>query len=156
MVASLTRGVFIFSACFLLAACSSVKEYHGTSVDNFTFKTELNEADKIRAEVGINRVDKNCNSMFLGRLKLNEEPVVIGIQENSRIIFVFAFVGEGFVNRNTVGKMQAFIEVKQNHRYEVRLVYSDSIFDAIFKETNLQTGRSRVLQPDMEPACLAA
>lgn len=153
MVVSIVRFVFILAASLLLAACSSVKEYRGTSTDNFTFKPELNDGDQVRAEVGINQVGEKCYSTDLGRLNLNGEPLITGVQENSRMIFVFAFVGKGFVNRNTVGKMQASIEVKQDHHYEVRLVYNDSIFDAIFKETDLRTGRSRILQPKMEPDC---
>jgi hypothetical protein len=49
--------------------------------------------------------------------------------------------------------METFFAVKKNHRYEVRAVYNDNIFDGIIKEIDVQTGKSKLIQPASTSTC---
>lgn len=154
MVKILFKHAAIIGACLLFSACSSVKEYSGTSNNNFTFEAELNERDQVRADIAIDEVDTQCNQTFAGYLlDLGSEPVTIGIPENSRVVLYFEFRGTGRTNRSSMGIMEAFFTVKKNHQYEVRAVYSENIFDGIIKETNMQSGKSRMIRPESASTC---
>lgn len=154
MVKTAFKPALLLGLCLLFVACSSGKIYKGTSENNFTFTTDINKDDQVRADVVIYEYDDKCNGTYKGHLvDLGGKPLTVGIPENSRVVLVLEFRGTGPKNRHTLNYRDVFLRVKKNYRYEINLEYSNDIYDRIIKENNLRTGKSRIIQPKRASAC---
>lgn len=130
----------LLSAIFFLTACSSTnsKLYSSTAKQNFTIKTNINNGDSsesIEAVLGVNDVDKNCESQFQGSVSLKSGINRIGLKPEE-LTYVIVVINSSSFRGNRSFQRGSLIKPKSNVQYEILVNYVDSMYDLqFFQET---------------------
>lgn len=144
-------------AAGLLAGCSGLRPYPNTLDKNLRIRTETDSGSmfsKVRAEVDIFRVSADCKTEYQGTVKLNGPSVEVGIPSNKLSYLVFVFSKSSFLaNSRSSISHETLLRARAGYNYEVKVSYSDDIYDVAIKEMHPRKSKGREIELRDLSAC---
>jgi hypothetical protein len=126
----LTAGLLFISG--LLVSCAGVKPYPNTLKKNVSIKTssESGFLSKVRVELDIHSVDKQCQSAYLGTVNLTEPKAKVGLPSGKWSYMVFNFTSSSFLaNSRSSINLGTILKPRSGYRYELEVSYADNIYN---------------------------
>ena len=145
----------------LVTGCSSIKYYPNTLDKNVLVKvikldsgSMFNEA---QAHFHIYNIDKQCNQLHLGAVKLDQPEVEIGVVTGKPVVLEVAFGigGNYFSTTSSTIRVETMLTLRKNYFYDVTAMYDDGIYDVEVIEKKGRKSRGRVLKNIHSNACKA-
>lgn len=146
-------------ACGLLAGCSGMKPYPNSLEKNLRIRTETKSGSifsKVRAAVGIYRVDEQCKIEYQGTVELDTPRVPVGIPSERLSYMVFGFASSSFLaNTSSTIRQETLLKPRAGYSYDIEVNYKDDIYNVVIRENHPPSGASRKIGLKGLSACRA-
>jgi len=156
--ASLGRLILVLLLGGLATACSSVKYYPNTLEKNVLVKTTLDSGsvfNEAQAHFHVYSIDKQCNEVHLGAVKLDQPEVEVGIATGKPVVIEVAFGigGNFFSSSSSVIRVETMLTPRTHYFYDVNASYDDGIYDVEVFEKKKRKSRGRLLKTVPSSSC---
>jgi len=139
--------------------CSSIKYYPNTLHKNVLVKVKkldsgsmLNEAS---AHFHVYDIDKQCNLVHLGAVKLDQPEVEVGIPVGKPVVIEVAFGigGNTFSTTSSTIRVETMLTARKGYFYDVSASYDDGIYDVEVFEKKSRKSRGQAIELVPSNAC---
>lgn len=143
----------------LVVGCSGVRTYSSHLPANLHIETRVDSGARFSrtvAELDVHRVDRNCDSTYLGRIDLDRPATAVGIPVNETLFLDFIFVSKGFLSTSVSGtRYTTLLTTRAGHDYQAQVNYEKGIYDVAIREVRRGHSTGRVLARRPASSCRA-
>ncbi len=153
-----TIGLFFLSA-FIFHGCSGLKPYPQQKVNNISISTKVDSGSffsYVEAEADIYTLDKKCQRMYKGTLKLEKDSIISGIATDQETLVSFIFSNSSFLgNSNSSTSFPVYLKTRKGYKYDFIVSYKDNIYNVEVFEIHQKTKKRQELETERRLECQA-
>lgn len=141
----------------LLAGCSGIKPYPGTTDNNLHLRTVADTGSlfsSVRAALDIYHVGTDCSVHYEGTVQLNHPTMDVGIPPNRWTQLVFVFASSSFWrNRSGTITYDTLLKPKAGSDYGVIVSYKNDMYHVVIKETSANRSSDHEIEQQPLSVC---
>lgn len=142
MVVRITRPLILLPLFFLLSACVGGTLYRSSQPENLAINTRL---ESVNAQLELFTINKQCQPVSLGVLRLNEGKARLGIAPSGTTYYEVTFKGFSLLRGSSTVSTNGFIHTRKGYDYELEVSYVDNVYNVVAYEINSK-GHKRELE----------
>ena len=154
------RGWLALITAVMLTACAGTKTYPDMQPRNLRIYGEASSGSMfstVRAAVNIYSVDAKCRIEYQGTVRSEGRPAEVGTPAGRTSLLAVTFFSSSFLgNWNTSTRYETLLTPRIGYRYEMKINYSDDIYDVVLRELDARQSSSRELARTSADACRAS